>query len=264
MLAELRTFGGFHIRRSGRYCPNDLGPLCCRLLVYLILNNGVPQRREKIIDLFYDERDQRNALNALSSNISRIRTWVKRQVGRPEKFELKLIANKKEIVAEAPELSFLDSYRFEQGITQFEENRDAGNLPMLEAALSEYRGPFMDGDDDEWILFERERYHCLFIRGQMELMSAHARLERFEDALDCGRRVLKVDPLREYVHRQVMLFFTANGQRAAALKQFDICRQVLMEECGIEPMAETAELASRLQTCSRVDIQNLLRTHTSV
>ncbi len=258
MLAELRTFGGFHIRRSGKYCPNELGPLCRRLLVFLIVNNGVPQRREKLVDLFYDSRDQKNALNALSSNISRLRAWLRQQQSRSSDKSLQLIANKNEILAEVQELSFLDSYRFEQGILQFDQSEGEGDLLMLEKALAEYRGPFMDGDDDQWILYERERFHCLFVRGQTEMMNALARAEHFEEALDCGRRILGVDPLREYVNRQVMLLFAANGQRADALRQFRRCRKILRDECDIEPMAETAELAERLQHCSDLDIRALL------
>jgi DNA-binding SARP family transcriptional activator len=63
-----------------------------------------------------------------------------------------------------------------------------------------------------------------------------------ELALDCGRKILEVDPLREEIHREMMRLHVRSGHRALALQQYDACRQLLAAELDVEPMEETQSL----------------------
>ena len=125
---------------------------------------------------------------------------------------------------------------------------DAPDLDDLRKAITAYHGPFLDGESDEWVLIERERLHCLYIRILIELMHQYACSGSFEDALDCGRLVLSNDALRETVQRAVMLLYVLNGQRAEAIHQFDRCYNLLRDECDVEPMPQTLRLASLIQS----------------
>ena len=49
------------------------------------------------------------------------------------------------------------------------------------------------------------------------------------------RRIVEIEPWREDAQRRVMELLAESGQRAAALKQYELCRQVLLEELGVEP-----------------------------
>ena len=48
----------------------------------------------------------------------------------------------------------------------------------------------------------------------------------------CARRWLALDPLHEPAHRQLMSLYEISGQRAAALRQYETCRQTLSDELG--------------------------------
>jgi DNA-binding SARP family transcriptional activator len=54
--------------------------------------------------------------------------------------------------------------------------------------------------------------------------------------------VLDCDALPEDVHRELMRLLACNGQRALALRQFEVCRTLLKNELGIAPMRETVSL----------------------
>ncbi|WP_456727221.1 bacterial transcriptional activator domain-containing protein [Bradyrhizobium sp. USDA 3397] len=119
---------------------------------------------------------------------------------------------------------------------------------MLEAATALYAGPFLDGEDDCWVLEEREALHCVYVRALTELMRWTAEQDRFEDALAYGRRILACDPTRETIQRWVMLLYVLNGQRGEAVRQYDRCHHALLDTCDVEPMPETTKLAAMIRS----------------
>src|SRR5207248_548548 len=69
-------------------------------------------------------------------------------------------------------------------------------------------------------------------------------------------RHLALEPWWEAAHRQVMRLLAQRGQRAAALAQYQRCRQVLAEELQMEPDAETTALYAQIE---RGDFDRALR-----
>ena len=57
-----------------------------------------------------------------------------------------------------------------------------------------------------------------------------------------ARRCLQLEPWDEQAHRQVMQALALQGQRSAALAQYEACRKALAEELGVEPEPETTRL----------------------
>ena len=54
-------------------------------------------------------------------------------------------------------------------------------------------------------------------------------------------------PWNEEAHREVMELRALNGRRSEALKQYEICKQTLHDELGVEPSAETLALYERIR-----------------
>ena len=105
------------------------------------------------------------------------------------------------------------------------------------AAVEAYAGPFLEGvslsdayDFDDWLFLERERLLSLFLSALCRLDDHYTTLGDHERAADVARRVLSEDPLREDVHRSLMLHLAAAGQRAAALTQYGVCKDLLAKE----------------------------------
>jgi hypothetical protein len=61
-------------------------------------------------------------------------------------------------------------------------------------------------------------------------------------AIRYAQAILDHDALREDVHRELMRLFLHSGQRALALRQFELCRAALKRELAIQPMPETLAL----------------------
>jgi DNA-binding SARP family transcriptional activator len=99
----------------------------------------------------------------------------------------------------------------------------------------------------------------LFLRclaHQMMHCKAHG---DWEQALSCGECILKVDPLREEIHRELMHIYVVAGRRPLTIRQYEICRAALQAELGITPMPETRQLHNQILTAGEPGIQSDLR-----
>jgi adenylate cyclase len=115
-------------------------------------------------------------------------------------------------------------------------------------------GDFLEGlslDDnlefENWLLGERERW-----RGRAEavltrLIEGQTRRGQYADALRHTRRLLQLMPWNEKAHRRAMRLLAWTGQRGAALRQFETCKQTLWEELGVPPAGETTALRQQIQ-----------------
>jgi len=55
-------------------------------------------------------------------------------------------------------------------------------------------------------------------------------------------RALEEDELREDIHRRIMRAYVEAGRRSDALAQYRHCREILIQELGVEPSQETQRL----------------------
>ena len=122
-------------------------------------------------------------------------------------------------------------------------------LRHMEMAVSLYRDDFLTGFSlcdslpfDDWHLQQTE-----YLRRQLAGMLQHPLLARIaqgrlEESIPIAHRWLRIDPLREEAHRQLIQLYAWTGKRSAALKQYQECVRILEEELGVPPLAETKAL----------------------
>ena len=154
-----------------------------------------------------------------------------------------------DVILEPSPCIHVDTHQIQQAYTLVAKQPNGGVLTArdeqeINAAVECYTGPFLEGYDNDWVLQERERLHCLFVRTTFELMRAAARRGEYERALDCGRRILATDRLRENTQRDVLLPLVLNGQRAEAVRAYRRLKELLRTELNIDPMPETKRLSS--------------------
>ena len=98
-----------------------------------------------------------------------------------------------------------------------------------------------------WLAGQRQRRRARHIES---LASQAARLEgagQLAAAQVVAQQLLEADPTSEHAHRQAMRLHYLRGDRAAALLAFDHCEQVLKDEVGARPSAETLALLQTIE-----------------
>lgn len=130
----------------------------------------------------------------------------------------------------------------------------AGTLAGRQAVVDLYQGEFLQDfyvHDaplfEAWVVEQREQIHTLVVNALTALVSEYAQTGNAVAALAANRRLLRLDPWSEPMHRQQMRLLAQTGDRAAALAQYETCRRVLADEFGIEPMPETTALYDQIR-----------------
>ena len=100
---------------------------------------------------------------------------------------------------------------------------------------------------EEWVMLEREHYRLLLLTTLGRLSHACLETAVYPAGIQYARRLLRLDSLREEGHRQLMQLLAASGKRSQALAQFDLCRELLAEELGVSPSAETLALYEQIK-----------------
>lgn len=245
LMLRVHMLGGFSVTVGGRLSHGELGANGRRLSAYLFAFPNSLHRRAKLVDLFWPDLDPDQARAAFSTALWRLRRLLRME----DEAKANVVATGHELLLEVVDDSIVDAHLFQSITTKALRSGDSRpDFDALDRALGLYTGPFLDGDDDDWILEQRERLHCIYVRALTELMRWLGEQDRYEDALTCGRRILASDPMRETVQRCVMLLYVCNGQRGEAIRQFERCVQVLRDDCDVEPMPETQGLASMIRS----------------
>lgn len=99
---------------------------------------------------------------------------------------------------------------------------------------------------DDWVLLERERFRQLRLRALEARCTRLTAAGRLDEALEAGLLALAGEPLRESAHRALVGVHLAEGNAAEALRQFRLCRRLLLEQLGVEPSPRMLELVAGL------------------
>jgi DNA-binding SARP family transcriptional activator/TolB-like protein/Tfp pilus assembly protein PilF len=232
---QLRTFGGLALQQDGQLLDHvNAQRKALALMAVLAAAGAAGVGREKVMLLLWPESDAGRARGALNQMLHILR----RHLGSPD------------AILGSTELR-LNSRYVESDVARFRAALGEGDL---EAAVSLYDGPFLDGVHVEgapefhaWAEQQRAELEERF-REALERLArsaeAHGDTER---AITWWRRLQAADPLNGRVAVGLMEALDASGDRAAALRHARIHETLLREEWGLEPDPAVAALAARLR-----------------
>jgi DNA-binding SARP family transcriptional activator len=103
------------------------------------------------------------------------------------------------------------------------------------------------GEFGTWLVQQRERRRGLVRQSLIARCETAEQARDYAAALLHARELLALEPLSEEAHRRLMRLLYLDGDRAAALLAFDRCEQVLKDEVGATPSAETLDLLRLLE-----------------
>jgi len=246
---SLSLFGPFQVALDGQPVTDFHSDKVRALLAYLAVESQFPHRRESLAGLLWPDWPESSARKNLTNTLYELRQTV----GDREAYPPFLRVTRDEVQFNVASDHTLDVSRLATRLEQGREGGDAG-VEALEKGLSLYRGPFLDGFSladsppfEEWVTLQRERFHRRAIDALEDLAAAHEQRGAFEPGIQAARRAVALDPLRERAHRQLMRLLALNGQRGAAMAQYDACCRALAEELAVEPEEETRALYERIR-----------------
>jgi DNA-binding SARP family transcriptional activator/predicted ATPase/Tfp pilus assembly protein PilF len=208
------------------------------LLVYLACHRR-PHQRETLADLFWDDLAGERALGNLRLTLN--------QLGKP--FAPLLVSTRQTIALRNDVLLSLDTLTLERTLNDVSStNEDRAT------ALELYTGDFLQGFHlrdangfSAWQLQQAEHWRNVALKGMRALLDYDAQRSNYEAGISWARRILALEACDEQTHRQLMQMLARSGQRHTAIRQYQLCREVLHQELGLEPEPATNALFERIQ-----------------
>lgn len=215
------------------------------LIVYLAIESQ-PRSRDAIAGLLWPDHDQTRARAALRRTLSVLNKALDGHYLAIERERLSLVGT------EGP---WVDTREFHRllALRRTHEHPEkevcAACLDPLRQAVTLYRDDFLTGFTlrdsvtfEEWQLEQRQSLRDELGTALAALTRAYILVGDLSEALTTARRWLSLDPLNEQASRFLMRLYDWTGQRAAALRQYDVCAQTLERELGTAPLAVTTRL----------------------
>ncbi len=256
---SVSLFGVSRVASINERIWSDLGPAGRRLAGFLFTFPDRPHRRDRLIDLFWPEFDGERGRRAMNSAVWRLRKLLASSPQYREGQNLRTVGT--ETILERMPWLDVDTWALLEIATallkQIEGELSLADFKTSLAVLYRYEGPFLDGEDADWILEERERLHSLFIQSAMIVVRQLGRLEYYHDAIQLARHALRFDPYREELVRTFLILLALDERRSEALRYYDHWNGLLHRELGISPLSATRSLMHEIRDLHNSD--NLLQ-----
>ena len=234
------------------------------LLAYLAVESARPHSREALAGMLWPDRPASAALANLRHTLASLRTTLGERLQEPDgSIHSFFHASSNRLQFKLSSAVWVDLCEFEQRLAKAARERDKGlqtNIAHLSDAVQLYRGRFMEGfylrgcpEFEDWMLLRRENTVLLQQKALRSLAEALEASGAFDLALATMRQLLQLEPWDESAHRKMMALLASQGQRSAAMSQYDRCCKLLRDELGVEPEEDSLRLYEQIRDGMYVD-----------
>lgn len=240
----LSLFGHLSVARcdgSARSPGVDIAGRPGCLLAYLALAKGRFFSRSELIAALWSDQGEPASAGTFNTTLWRLRKTLE----RPPLAQADIVVcDRRGAVGLQPEAQLeLDVDEFTRlvgpGLAKPMDELSPADVAELRRGVALYRDDILAGFTDDWALRERETHRRTMLNALARLMHLCVLAGDHGGAIGHAQDILDRDPLREDIHRELMRLFLVSGQRAMALRQFELCRAALRRELAIRPMRET-------------------------
>ncbi|MEZ4618595.1 MAG: BTAD domain-containing putative transcriptional regulator [Caldilineaceae bacterium] len=239
-MLQITLFGGFRLALDHAPLPPIPSHTARSLFAFLVCHADQDHTRSRLIGHFYPDLPEATARRRLSQALWQIRNTLQQQG-----------LEKSVFLTDGDTVRWHDDLPYALDVADFTAQLGAADqvdgavrplITSLTAAANLYTGDLLDGLYDEWILPLRERLRTRYAALLTELIQLHKSQGDYERSLHYARQSLRINPLSEAGHREVMRLCHLLGRTNEALRQYDTLRELLDEEFAAEPAAETRTL----------------------
>jgi DNA-binding SARP family transcriptional activator/tetratricopeptide (TPR) repeat protein len=215
------------------------------LLAYLAVEADRPHRREMLAALLWPEEPDSVAHNNFRNTLSILRKAIGDRHETEPSF---LFVTRETVQFNCTSDCWLD-------VRAFQEYLAASNPgSQLTKAIALYRGDFLEGfyvkdsvPFEDWALLIRDRLQRQVGTAMQRLVEIYEGQGDYEHACTYAWRWTELEPWQEDAYQHLMRALALNDQRTAALAQYDVCGDILQQEFGVEPSAQTLRLYEHIR-----------------
>jgi WD40 repeat protein/serine/threonine protein kinase len=241
---SLSLFGSFSAKIDERPLTSFGSIKAQALLIYLAVESEQVHQRETLMTLLWPDLPQKSAQQNLRQTLRRLRQTLAQNAD-----ESPIILSERFTLALNTAVPLiLDVHQFESA------THPDSPFQQRQAGIDLYRGDFLADfyledsiEFEEWATNKRSIYRQQALDTLTQLTQEALESKQLSIAQMYAQRQLTLDSLREVAYQQLMETLARAGQREAALAQYELCRQRLADELGMEPDRDTEALRKRIE-----------------
>lgn len=242
-VVTVKSMGAFHVFIGEEEITQErwVSSKARDLLAYFVTFRGERIHAERAFDAIWAEKAGRG-LTAFHTALSRLRAAMKSGENSPRL-----------ILVEAGEYR-IDAARFVIDVEEFDSalaktratSDEETAAKFHEQAIHLYNGEYLQNLYYDWLFPERRRLTRAYLGSLRALADYHFAHKRFTNSQELIQRALRVDSLQEDLYCQAFKIFTALGDRAGLINQYQEMKYILAKELDMEPLPATEHLYQRL------------------
>ncbi|MCW8934380.1 MAG: BTAD domain-containing putative transcriptional regulator [Gammaproteobacteria bacterium] len=210
------------------------------LFAKLILHAGHYFSRDSLAEAFWGDLPMDKARKCLRTELWRLRRTLDYYQSCSSSY---LLVNKNGICFNAESNFTLDVQLFERKLlklsqTEIESYTDS-DCADLNQCIELYTGDLLESLPGEWCLLRREELRSHYLIVLELLLQFYMLKQNWNKAILFAQQLLSHDALLEHIHLSLMRCYYAQGNRTAAINQYQNCRILLRDELGVSPMQDT-------------------------
>jgi len=219
------------------------------LFIYLLLHRAHPCSREALAAMLWGERDETHAKKYLRQALWQLQGALERAY-HPHEPVMQVDNEWVQIRPQAP--IWLDVEEFELAYASLRSGQNnslsAEQSDALCRAVELYEGDLLEGWYQDWCIFERERLLQMYLVMLDALIDHAEQTQDYAEGIHFCELALRKDPARERTHRRLMRLYCAAGNRSAALRQYELCVNLLRRELNVGPSKSTEALYEQIRS----------------
>ena len=239
--------GDFLLYQNGQWIYRWVSRKALSVLKYLVVYHPTPVSKDALMDSLWPDADAESARRNLHQAIYTLRHTLK---GEAPDFQHILF--EKEHYSLNPQMElWMDFVEFERHYHTGQDMERLGHyyeaIQAYEAAELLYRGDFMGEDLYEDMPVARRQYFWeMYLSNIYRLTRCYLELGQVKAAIVANQKILERDKTQEPAHQNLIKCYIDQGQRNLAIRQYQICVKVLMDELGVPPSADTRAIYQKI------------------
>lgn len=237
--------GDFRFLVDGTPIQLPVGGKMETLLAYLALQNKGRIPRERLIQALWPSSDLIHGLSSLNTLVYNLHKLLGSLLeGVP------LVLPEEGYYCFNPRVRVgVDVRLFNLLLQRADQNLEKGNpaeaFVVYQKAAELYRNDLCIAPDIQTIM-EREHLRTRYLNLLVKLAKTCYQSDNYNLSLEYLWKLLGYDPYREDAHRLIMQCYVRKGERAAALRQYQVCVDLLYSEFKAAPETATTDLFNQI------------------
>jgi DNA-binding SARP family transcriptional activator len=209
--------------------------------VFLAANRHRSVHREELMGAIWPGDARGQSDSALDAILSKLRSMLKSAGMQPPSAGVEVTSGT--IALQLPGDAWIDLEAAANALDEAEgalrrgDATSAWSLANVAVVIS--RRPFLPDVEAPWIESQRAALRTLQMRALQCLVSVSATNHEPLLAIQHANEMVELDPFKETAYQMLMKMHAAAGDRAAALRVFARCRELLRDELGVNPSPQT-------------------------